>query len=147
MSNNTYNDGGKWNKALNALPKDQRGYYKLSVIAAVERQKMGTNSFRPLNVVANTHSPQTGHPWQTANITNVRASSREVPSGIINGVNTNFSVAHGTVDPLTMFITIDDVPLNQGTDYVISGATKQNIAFVIAPANNSIIYTYYGFGT
>lgn len=64
--NNTFNNtelGTNWNSILNALPKNQRGLYKLTHIAEPERQKVGTPSFRILNVYAGTHSPTVGHPW------------------------------------------------------------------------------------
>jgi hypothetical protein len=143
--NNTYKTS--WNANLNALPQDQRGYYKLSVIAGVERQKVGTNSFRPLNVVGNTVSPQTGQPWQTANISNISFSGQEVPAGLVNGVNKNFTLANGTVDPLTLTMNINSSPLTINIDYTISGGTNQNIAFASAPANSSIIHAYYAYGT
>lgn len=64
MSNNTYNNTS-WNAILNALPKNQRKDYKLSHIAGPERQKVGTNSYRPYNQYSSpgTHSPTVGHPW------------------------------------------------------------------------------------
>ena len=62
-NNNTYNDGGLWNRLLNSLPKDQRRDYKEKNIAQVNRQYIGTPMFRILNIYANTHSPVNGHPW------------------------------------------------------------------------------------
>lgn len=63
MANNTYQT--VWNATLNALPKSQRKDYKLQNIAAPERQKKGTNSYRPYNQYTSpgTHSPTTGHPY------------------------------------------------------------------------------------
>jgi hypothetical protein len=143
--NNTYKT--VWNPILNALPQDQRGYFKLSQIASPERQKLGTNSFRPLNVVGNTHSPLTGHPWITANIANIKFSGQEIPVGNINGINKNFSLAHGKIDPSTISITINDIPLTINSDYSLSGATNQSLSFSSAPLINSKIYAYYIYGT
>jgi hypothetical protein len=144
-SNNTYKT--VWNSTLNALPQNERGYYKLSVIAAPNRQVSSEPFFRPLNVVANTVSPQTGHPWRTANIGNLSFSGQEVPAGIVNGINPNFTLAHGTVDPLTLTININDSPQIINVNYTVSGGTKQNIAFATAPANLSIIHAYYLYGS
>lgn len=68
MANNTYQNveqGNNWNEILNALPKSERGAYKLANIASLERKKFGTNSFRPLDVYTppGTVSPTTGQPW------------------------------------------------------------------------------------
>lgn len=40
---------------------------KLGMIAQVERQQVGTNSYRPYNVYVSpgTTSPDEGHPWTT----------------------------------------------------------------------------------
>lgn len=64
MSNNTYKT--IWNPILNALPQNQRGAYKCANIAQVERQKVGTPSYRILNVYVGTVSPVVGHPWTTS---------------------------------------------------------------------------------
>ena len=143
MSNNTYKT--VWNANLNALPQDQRGYYKLSMIAEVERKKLIpiTNSYRPLNIVANTASPWCGCPWKTAHIANINFSGQETLIGTINGVNANFSLAHGNVDTGTLLITINNAP---ATNYVISGTSNQNIAFNTAPGNLSVIFAYYAYG-
>lgn len=145
MANNTYQT--VWNPTLNDLPKDERGYYKLSQIASPERKKVGTNSFRPLNVVANTVSPSTGHPWTTANLSSINFSGIETPNGNINGINTEFILKNGTVDPITLTIIIDDKLQQINSDYLVSGVTNQNITFASAPTKNSIIYAYYGYGT
>jgi len=140
--NNTYKT--VWNSTLNALPQNQRGYYKLSIIAGPNRQVAGEPYFRPLNVVANTVSPQTGQPWQTANISNIHFSGQEVPVGNINGINTTFTLAHGKVDPLTLTITINGVP---SVNYTVSGATNQSITFSSAPLKQSQIFAFYAYGT
>jgi hypothetical protein len=57
--------GSNWNAILNAMPKNQRRLLKLMYIAAPERQKVGTPSYRILNVYAGTTSPVKGHPWTT----------------------------------------------------------------------------------
>jgi len=101
----------------------------------------------PLNIVANTVSPQTGNPWTTSNISNISFSGQEVPSGNINGINTNFTLAHGTVDPLTLLITINDQPLVDNINFTVSGISKQTITFTTAPPNKSKIFAYYAYGT
>ncbi len=142
MPNNTYQT--VWNPTLNALPQDERGYFKLANIAAPNRQSVGEPYFRVLNVVANTHSPSTGHPWQTANISNINFSGQETPAGNINGSNRNFTLAKGKVDPATLSIVINDQVI---TNYAVSGATNQDITFGFAPANNSVIFAYYAYGS
>jgi len=151
MPNNTYQT--VWNANLNALPQNERGYYKLSQIAAPNRQSVGEPYFRVLNVIGNTVSPNTGHPWQTTNISNISFSGQEVPSGNINGTNKNFTLAHGTIDPATLTIIINGDPLTNNIDYTVSGATNQNITFTNAPGNILIpnantlqMYAYYAYG-
>jgi hypothetical protein len=85
-----------------------------------------------------------GNPWTTANISNIQFSGQETPIGIINGVNKNFTLAHGNVVPSTLTIIINDSPI---LSYGLSGGSNQNIAFSVAPANNSVIFTYYAYGT
>jgi hypothetical protein len=65
MSNNTYQT--VWNATLNALPKSQRGAYKCQNIAQVERQKVGTNSYRVNNV-------WDGKGWTTSTSTSTQPS-------------------------------------------------------------------------
>ena len=52
------------NAILNALPKDQRAAYKLANIAAIEKQQVGTNSYRPYNQFSapGTVAPTEGRP-------------------------------------------------------------------------------------
>jgi hypothetical protein len=45
----SYSYQQSFNATLNALPKDQRRDYKLANIAAVDRQQVGTDSYRPYN--------------------------------------------------------------------------------------------------
>ena len=83
--------------------------------------------------------------WRTAK----RGKVVEIPLGqetligTINGVNANFSLAHGNVDTGTLLITINNAP---ATNYVISGTSNQNIAFNTAPGNLSVIFAYYAYG-
>lgn len=63
--NNTYRDGGVWNAALNALPKDQRKAYKCTTVVQPMRQAVGTPMYRPLNIFVNSVSPTVGHPWSS----------------------------------------------------------------------------------
>jgi hypothetical protein len=147
MPNNTYQT--VWNPTLNALPQDERGYYKLSVIAAPNRQSVGEPYFRVLNVVANSVSPSTGHPWTTANIAagTIQISGQEVPTGVKNGSNQNFTLKHGTVDPTTVFVTINDRILIINQDYTISGGTNQNLTLLdIAPKPLDWFFAYYAYG-
>ena len=100
MANNTYNDGGFWNRILNSLPKKERPYFKLSQVAQVERSKVGTSSYRVLNYYAGTDSPTQGHPWSTANNASQLEESILLATitnlNITNGSNVgNFTVAHG----------------------------------------------------
>lgn len=60
-----FNIGINWNSILNSFPQSQRKFVKLLWIAEQERQKVGTPSYRILNVFANTVSPTQGHPWTT----------------------------------------------------------------------------------
>jgi hypothetical protein len=144
MPNNTYKT--VWNPTLNALPQDERGYYKLSQIAAPNRQSVGQPYFRVLNQVANTHSPSTGHPWSTANISNIQFSGQETPIGAIDGSNKNYSLRHGKVDPATFFATVNDKILVSTVDYTLTGATFQTLSLTNAPAKSSWFFVYYAYG-
>lgn len=62
-NNNTYMT--IWNATLNALPKNQRGAYKCQNIAQLNRQKIGTNMYRILNVYTGSKAPVSGRPWTT----------------------------------------------------------------------------------
>lgn len=148
MPNNTYQT--VWNPTLNALPQNERGYYKLSKIAAPNRQSVGEPYYRVLNQVANTVSPSTGHPWTTANITagTIQFSGQEIPAGIKNGSNQNFTLKNSNVDPSTVFTTINDQILVMNVDYTISGATNQNLTLLdTAPKSSDWFFVYYAYSS
>jgi hypothetical protein len=63
-SNSYFGLGINWNAILNSYPQSQRRFIKEIWIAQLERQKVGTPSYRPLNVFINTVSPTIGHPWE-----------------------------------------------------------------------------------
>ncbi len=63
-ANSFFGIGINWNAILNQLPQNQRGIFKCIHIASPERQTIGSNGYRPLNIYAGTHSPVQGHPWQ-----------------------------------------------------------------------------------
>lgn len=57
--------GINWNSILNSVPQSQRKSLKEIWIAQQERQKVGTPSYRNLNVYIGSVSPAVGHPWTT----------------------------------------------------------------------------------
>ena len=61
----SYSYQQSFNATLNALPKDQRRDYKLANIAAVDRQQVGTPSYREYNQYTSpgTVAPAEGRPW------------------------------------------------------------------------------------
>lgn len=107
--NNTYNDGGKWNKALNALPQNQRGAYKCANIAQVERQKIGTPSYRILNVYINTHSPVVGHPWQVSNSSYIFTDSSSGSIYTLTVSNGSFIITPVTIGSSGLLVFQDTV--------------------------------------
>lgn len=50
---------------MKTLTKAERRDFKLENIAEVDRQQVGTPSYRPLNQYSSpgTYSPEVGHPW------------------------------------------------------------------------------------
>lgn len=146
-SNSYFGLGINWNAILNSMPQNERGPFKEIWIAQPERQDQNTAGFRPLNVWANTHSPQTGQPWQTANISLINFSGQEIPTGNINGTNTNFTLAHGTIDPITLTVVLNGTPLIINEQFTVSGGTNQNITFATAPPSKAQLFVYYAYGT
>lgn len=61
----SYSYQQSFNATLDALPKADRRAYKLENIAEVDRQQVGTNSYRPYNQFTDpgTTSPTVGRPW------------------------------------------------------------------------------------
>jgi hypothetical protein len=60
----SYSYQTSFNATLDALPKSQRRDYKLTNIAKVDRQQVGTNSYRPYNQYTSpgTVAPTVGRP-------------------------------------------------------------------------------------
>ena len=63
-SNSYFGIGINWNSILNSVSQSNRRFIKEIWVAQQERQKIGTPSYRPLNVFINSVSPQPGHPWE-----------------------------------------------------------------------------------
>jgi hypothetical protein len=105
MANNTYqnqwNPATNWNVILNALPKNERRLYKLVHIAQVERQKVGTPSYRRLNYYIGTVSPVIGHPWGTAPIVPTTMETEITELSVTSSAPGNFQIAHGLTDTIT----------------------------------------------
>jgi hypothetical protein len=133
VANNTYRDGGVWNTALNALPKSERRLYKLTMIAALERQKIGTPSYNPFNVIIGngTFSPIIHRPWSLGNQTTVTTNTF------------NDSVSS---EPYTVNITNGDLVYNQTTgpsepvNQVYLLDTTANIVYSLFFANGVLEY-------
>jgi hypothetical protein len=148
VSNPTFNTnsyfglGINWNSILNSLPQSSRKAFKCLYIASPERQAVGTNGYRILNIFANTVSPTIGHPWSYVS---QGVSYEETPNGFINGTNTIFNLQYGIVDTQTVLITLNGDALTQGVDYNISGGTNQIITFTFAPASGSVILASYSY--
>lgn len=71
-------------------------------------------------------------------------SDAETPTGVVNGVNAAFVLAHAPSPALGLILTKDGVVLQQGIgkDYTIAGT---NITFVVAPLTGSIIIAWYRY--
>lgn len=119
MANNTYQNvallGKNWNEILNALPKSERRLYKLTMIAALERQKMGTPSYRILNeIIGNgTFSPTVGHPWNistdntvTTNTFNDSTTGQPYTINIANG-KLQYVQGTGSLAPVNNIYLLD----------------------------------------
>jgi hypothetical protein len=61
----SYSYTKSFNALMLTLTKEERRDYKLEQIAEVDRQEVGTPSYRPLNQYSSpgTYSPAVGHPW------------------------------------------------------------------------------------
>jgi hypothetical protein len=64
----------------------------------------------------------------------------EVPSGTVNGTNTNFSLSTTPASSAGVVVILDGIVQYNGSDYTVSGTT---ITFSSAPATDSTIFAYY----
>jgi hypothetical protein len=94
-SSSVFSIGTNWNAILNSLPKSQRRLFKLIHIAQPERQKIGTPSYRILNVYIGTVSPTQGHPWAMSGDIEPILNSTITPLNISLSTSGNTTVAHG----------------------------------------------------
>ena len=71
-------------------------------------------------------------------------SDEEVPSGLINGSNTAFTLANSPNPAASLLLVLNGVIQQQGVgkDYTLSGA---NITFVSAPASGGVLLAWYRF--
>jgi hypothetical protein len=65
---------------------------------------------------------------------------QEIPSGLINGSNTSFTISHNPQSAATLVVWRDTVPQYQGVDYTFSGTT---ITMTTAPAAGQSLYVFY----
>lgn len=75
-----------------------------------------------------------------------RFGDSETPVGIINGVNTSFTLAHAPNPTLSLLLFVNKTLQIQGTDYTLSGVS---ITMVVAPPGGATFlswYRYVGFG-
>jgi hypothetical protein len=80
------------------------------------------------------------NPIVSSTYTNVTPYA-EVPSGLVNGVNVTFTLAHTPTYEANVVIQLDGGTQYNGVDYTVSGDT---ITFSVAPATGSTIFAYYG---
>lgn len=72
--------------------------------------------------------------------TSFTIAKNEVPSGLINGSNVNFTLAHTPLNGIEL--VLNGATLQPGTDYTLSGTT---ITFAVPPAPGSIIICHYEY--
>lgn len=64
----------------------------------------------------------------------------ETPSGLINGSNTSFTLAHAPMEPRAVGLFLDGLFQTYTTDFTISGTT---ITMVAAPAVGQSLVAWY----
>lgn len=75
-----------------------------------------------------------------ANTSNYPVFAQEVPSGVIDGVNTTFTLSQSPINNSSLIVSQDGLTLVQGVDYTIIG---QSITMAVAPALGQSIDAYY----
>jgi len=65
---------------------------------------------------------------------------QETPSGVINGINQNFSISYAQDENHAVMFFMNGLLLKQGTDYNISGTTLTTTFFVPVAAILSVFY-------
>lgn len=68
--------------------------------------------------------------------------AQEKPTGVINGVNTSFTLVNTPAYNSTVVLWLDAIPLEQGVDYTILNNT---ITMGTPPANGQRLYAFYGY--
>jgi hypothetical protein len=136
MANNTYQTS--WNTILNALTKADRGAYKCTYIAQVERSKVGTNSYRVLHTYTGSVSPVQGHPWSTS--ATIYFSGNSTLSPTPDGTTTIFTIPNSAVVDGSLIISYNGLVLNPDKDYTIS---DQTITMSFAPSASMILSAFY----
>lgn len=71
-------------------------------------------------------------------------SDGEIPSGVIDGVNTTFTVANNVSPSASAFLTLNGQILAQGSDYTLVGST---ITMAIAPVSGDSLQVWYRYGS
>lgn len=64
----------------------------------------------------------------------------EVPTGLVNSSNTDYTLAHTPSAESSVIVILDGVTQYNGTDYTLDGTT---ITFTTAPVTGSTIFAYY----
>lgn len=65
----------------------------------------------------------------------------EIPSGLINGTNTDFTLSHTPIDH-TLLIFLNGVEQSESVDYTLDGVT---ITFIEAPQSGDEVSVYYNY--
>lgn len=137
FNNSSYfNIGINWNSILNSFPKSQRKLFKEIYIAKQERQKVGSNSYRKLNIYTGSVSPTSCHPWSP--LPDIFFNSL---IGAIDGSNNIFYLQYATTNTQSLIIFYNGETLTQGLDYNISNNSV--IIFTFAPEPTAILLCYY----
>ncbi len=67
-------------------------------------------------------------------------ANNEVPAGVINGVNTIFTLAFTPIAPGILLVAINGAVKVQGVDYTLVG---QTITFAVPPPGGAVISVLY----
>lgn len=149
MANNNYRNclepgGSNWNDILDALPKNQRGPYKLQYIAQIERQKIGTPSFRILDVYDST-LPQ-GRPWIEGGNTQygifLAGSGSKVYALTIKNRAVTISLITLNVGTPVPFLLQDTVTAAIWELTIVNNALKLTVSTGVAPTSQEITDVY-----
>jgi hypothetical protein len=127
-------------------PYQQPDYRVPSVNSAVGSYPVGGN---PLNITAPVVSytqpnppPVTSNPALPLGQSPIRSSNAEVPSGLVSGSNTIFTLAFAPNPPASLHLCLNGLLLTPNTDFTLSGNV---ITFATAPPASGSLICWYSY--